>query len=346
MTDTAQPFVAAETDHDPIETGADAFKAFLGQGQPRDEQGRFAGQQEAAAEEEAEPEAVEAEGDAEPEEIEDEQEAAEEAQPMPPSWPEAEAEQWASLPPETQAFLAKREGEREAALTAKFQESANARKEALAEQQVAATNRQKYADLIETMSSVLQPMKPDPRAFGAGTGQYNREAYDLALAEYEQQAGVLAQLQEQRDALRQEAETEEARQFEAWKQSLEAEWAPKFVADVPELRDPSKAETAMRAIVDYGVRNGLPAETFDPENQGRITSPELHLLWKAMKFDELRSKGAQVQPKPKPASPAVKPGVSSTRSAQRNVQRVKAWDRLSSEGSVEAGAAVFKQLLR
>ena len=341
--DTAQPIAAAETD--PIaqlDDAAAAFKSVITgepDARPRDESGRFASAQ-PEEEPEAEGEAPEADVD-----DEDEQEAAEEAQPMPPSWPADQADQWASLPPETQAFLAEREGERERAVNAKFQEAANVRKETLAQQEAANASRTQYAEALETLMQLSAPQKPDPREYGLGTGQYDREAYDLAEYQYHQQAQLFAQLQEQRQFVARQAEQEAQQQFEAWKNEVESEWAPKFIADVPELTDPAKGEPIMRSIVDYAIRSGVPEDVFAEANQHRITSPELHMIWKAMQFDALKAKGT-TPAKPKPASPVVRPGVTSTRSSQKTVTRNRAMDRLAREGSVEAAADVFKQFMR
>jgi hypothetical protein len=343
--DTAQALAPAETD-DPnaqIQQAADAFKAFTtGEPveQPRNDRGQFAPVEELAEEEEEARELAETE----PEADEDEQEAAEPAQPMPPSWPADKADEWAQLPAETQGFLAEREAERERAVNAKFQESANARKAADAERAEAKAAREQLSSTLDVMLAAINPVEPDPRAYGAGTGHYNREAYDLAVVEWREQSGVFAQLKAQRDSIASEEAAEESKAFETWKAGVEAEFAPKLVADIPELVDPVKAEPLVRELVTYGIANGIPAELFAEERQHEITSPQLHLLWKAHQFDKLRASPPQA--KPKAAGPAVRPGVVSPRSAHKAAQRAKISERLVREGSVDAGAAMWKTVLK
>jgi hypothetical protein len=345
--DTAHPIAGAETDPNAqLASAADAFKAFTSGDpvRPRDEQGRFASQAEeptedlAEVEEGEEPELTEADD-------EDAQEAAEEpAQPMPPSWPADQAEHWNALPPETREYISAREGERERAVQAKFQEAAIARKEATLEAQEAANNRKQLIDAYQAVEALINPTPPDPRAFGAGTGQYNREAYDLAVLEYQEQLGIVQGLQAQRQALAEQAMADERNRWTAQKQEIETAYQPRLLADVPELRDPAKGETVIRSLIDYAVQAGIPADTFAPEEQDYITSAQLHILWKAQQYDALKTKAPA--PKPKQAGPVVRPGVSSPRSAQKVAQRSREFDRLTREGSIEAGAAVFKHFLK
>lgn len=342
--DTAHPVAGAETDPNAqLASAADAFKAFTSGEpieRPRDEHGRFARQdEEPEAQAEVEGEDPEAEA-----QNEDEQEAAEDtAQPMPPSWPADQAEHWNTLPPETREFIAAREGERERAVQAKFQEAAIARKEATLEAQEAANNRRQLLEAYQAVETLLNPVQPDPRDYGAGTGQYNREAYDLAVLQYQEQLGIVQGLRAQRQALAEQAIAEEKQAWTQQKQAIEAEYQPKFLADVPELTDPAKGEATIRGLVDYALKSGIPADVFDPEQQEYITSAQLHILWKAQQYDALKAKAPA--PKPKQASPVVRPGVSSPRSAQKSAQRSREFERLTREGSIEAGAAVFKHFL-
>lgn len=353
MTDTAQPEMAAETDA--LAQAADAFKAFTSE-QPvkaRDDQGRFASEQ--PVEEQAEPEELEAEAEAEAgdegEADDDGQETAEQAQPLPPSWPADKAEVWETLPADAQAFIAERDAEQLRATNAKLQESANVRKAAEAAQAEAIANRTQYAQAIEIVASALYAPEPDPRQYGAGTGQYDREGYDLALAKHRDSQSAITQLAEQYQAVKaQEAQEAEAaaqqrKQAEAaYMTQVETEYRPRLFADVPALNDPAKAPAVVNELLEYARSTGFGEHLFTPDNLATVTSPEIHMLWKAQQYDRL--KAAKAEPKPKLAGPAIRPGVSSPRSATRAAQGQKIMERLDREGSIAAGAAMFKHLLR
>lgn len=334
--DTAQPVTAAETDPNAaIAAAADAFKTYDSP-IPRDDAGRFS-TKEIETVDEPEPEDGEDEAIDDEGEIEEQEEAADEAQPepvaMPSSWSKEEAERWNALPPETQAFIAEREGQRDAAVNSKFQEAANVKKEA-------AKARDELAGQLDLIMSAINPVKPDPRAFGYGTQHYNREAYDIATAEYETQAQTLESLKSEREALAKQQADEEASAFQEWKQQHEAQFAPKLLSDVPELKDQAKAEATLREIISYAIAAGIPAENFAEDVQDQITSAQLHMVWKAKEYDRLKASG---KPVARQASPAVKPGVTSPRSATKAAAYRKASENLAKSGSIEAGAAIFKQ---
>lgn len=345
--DTAQPAMAAETDPNAqLAQAADAFKAFTTDTpiRPRDDQGRFASEEPEEQEETAEVVADEADyDDGEPEA----EEAAEEtAQPMPPSWPEDKAELWQTLPADTQAFIAERDAEQLRATNAKFQEAANVRKAHEAKVQEAAIKLDELSRHVALIENLYRTPQPDARAFGYGTPQYNEAAFIAAHQQWQQTENTLAQLQQQQGRLTEEQNKAQAEAFAEWKREHEAEYAPKFVADMPDLQDAAKAEPALRGLVDYAIKNGIPPELFAEDNQQNITSAQLHLIWKAQQFDNLRANKATSAPKPRQAGPVVKPGVSSPRSATKAARRQRDFDRLSREGSIDAGAAVFKHLLR
>lgn len=331
--DTAQPS-AAETDPNAaIAAAADAFKQFDNPA-PRDDAGRFAAKEiETVADDEPEGELEAADDEGE---IEGEDEAADEAQPqplpMPTSWSKEQAEHWDALPPETQAFVAEREGQRDAAINSKFQEAANVKKEA-------AKARDDLMGQLDLIISTITPVKPDPRAFGYGTQQYNQAAFEVAAADYQVQAETLEALRSERETLAHQTVQEENKAFQEWKQQHEAEWAPVLLTNVPELKDPAKAEPALRGIISYAVANGIPAETFAEDMQEQITSAQLNLVWKAMEYDRLKASG---KPVARQVSPALKPGVTSPRSATKAAAYKRDTDRLAKSGSIEAGAAIFK----
>ena len=342
MTGTALPRGAAGTDAvsdpDPIAAAAQAFKLSLGQIE--------AAQPEPGEEEEieAEAEAEEAEAEAESREAGGEdREAAEEAQPddlpLPKSWPSEHAETWKALPPEAQAIIAEREGQRDAAVNAKFQEAANLRKAHQAEIEAAQGNRQLYAEQAELVLSLVQPQQPPRSMLDPHSGDYDPNAYHYRKALCEDMQAFLNQ---HRTQLAEARAQEESARFNA----LNNATRESFLASVPDAADQAKAPAIIQALIDYAVSIGTPAETF----QAPTTALEWHVLWKAREYDRLQEAKARVRseprPEPKKARPAVRPSVTTPRSAIEHQQRGQAMDRLRQSGSVQDGAAALKQLLK
>jgi len=354
MDDTAQHIGAAETDPNIASAiAADAFKAFTSEQpveRPRDESGRFASQAEEEGTDTAEPlgevDEVDDEGS-------DDDDAADEAQQdvaeMPSSWGKDDAELWQSLPPEAQAKVIEREGERDRAVNQKFQEAANLRKEVQTELATANANRDAFASAIDDVLSLVTPQKPDPRQYGLGTGQYDRESYDLAVLQYEQSAQMVDSLKQQRQAIAAQQQQEYQRQEAEAYRMVEDEWRPKLTQLVPDVTDPAKSGKVLGDIVNYAVQSGIPAELFtDKDQAAKVTSAELLMAWKAMQFDRIKGaeKTVKSTPAPRPAAPVARPGVSVSRSATNARAVSKAHQRLASEGSIEAGAAVFRQIFK
>lgn len=356
--DTAQPTPAAETvtTGDPIKDAANAFKTFNPDAPDtperlRDDRGRFASAQEEIEAEE--PAAELAEGtEAESHEQEIEGEAPEEGQldpvDLPTSWPSEKAEMWGQLPPEAQEFIRQRDGEQAAAVNAKFQEAANVKRANEALIAEANTNRQKFADAAEAVLTAFQPRPaPSPTMLNPQSADYNPDAYHLEKAMHDQEVAYFGGLQQQLSELKAQHAQESAEAERQYVAQVEEKFRPALLKDVPELSDPAKQPGVLNQLIQYAVKNGIGEHVFtDPEIAGRITSPELHLAWKAMKYDEMMSAKAKVQPKAqKPAAPPVRPGVATPRSAIAAANMKKATDRLAASGSVEDGAAIWKHFI-
>lgn len=356
MTDTAQSLTGtAETDA--IAQAADAFKAFTTPvaERARAADGKFVSQAPAEPEEEIEttdegqPEAVE-ESEVEQE---DEAEAADEVQPepveMPSSWAKEDAEIWSALTPEAQARIREREGERDTAVNLKFQEAANIRKANEALIAEAQANREKFIKAADDVLALVALDRPTPQQFGAGTGNYDRESYDLAVSQYEQASQVVETVRQQREAALAQQQSEAEAVDKAAFDEVESQFRPKLLALVPELTDPQKAGQTIGEIARYAIDNGIPEHVFaDPRFAARVTSPELTMAWKAMQWDKQQAAKGRVQPvaQARPASPTVKPGVATSRTAIEHQKRQKNMERLDREGSVEAGAAFFKDVFK
>ena len=354
MTDTAQPVMAAENDPNvQLADAALAFRAFDNPSvtQPRDDTGKFASRDEQPDEtDEAETELEAAEEEAEEgedEALDDEaEEAAEPAQPLPPSWPADKAEVWDALPAPAKALIAERDAEQLRATNARFQEIANARKAVEAEARAEANaKRNELIQAYEAVEGLYKAPEPDPRAFGYGTQQFNEPAFRAAHLQWQQNEQALAQFSEQRTARQKEADEAAAADLQEWLTSHNAEVAPKFLELVPELADQAKAAPIFDSVFRYAQENGVEPGLFEPDNVKNIPLGHIQVFWKAMQYDKLRA--TESKPKPKPvAGPAVKPGVSSPRSAQKASRQQRSMDRLAREGTVEAGADVFKSFFK
>lgn len=359
MTDTPQPETAGETVVDPIAAAADAFKTYSPDApetpeRPRGPDGKFISPAATEAEDEIEAE-DEGQPEAEAESHEDEEEAdeaADEAQPeavdLPPSWPSELAETWNSLPPETQEFISKREGEREAAVNAKFQEAANLRKAHEAEISEAQANRQRFAEAADFVLGLVQPQKPSATMLNPNSSDYNPDAYHLAMAQYQEQAELIGALAQQRQQVAQQEQEKAAGEAAQFRAQIEEKFGPLLVQDVPDIANPEKQAAVVNDIARYAIDNGVPAEVFtDPERAKTITSADLRIAWKAMQYDKMQKAKANVKPKAaKPAAPVVRPGVATPKSAVENAQRKRVFERLDRDGSIEAGAAAFKLLTK
>jgi len=358
MDDTAQP-QAAETEplsrQEAMDAAASAIKVHLGQEEPRprDEKGRFASQE---TEETEEIEADEGEAQAEPEEAEydeeaeGEEEAAEEAQPdepqMPSSWSKDDAQLWEALPPEVQGKIAEREGQRDAAVNQKFQESANARKAAEAAFVQAQTVRSNYTQALEAAISLIQPQWPSPSMLDIDSDDYDPDAYHLQRAKAEHNQGQVQQLLAQRQQVAAQAQAESAQQEQLAATAINQVSLPSFEAAYPEIKDRAKAEPFLAGLIEFAMGAGAPPEFF----HGPITAVEWHLIADAKKWRDSQAalKKVKSEPKPEPRKhqPALRPGVATSRSAVRTAQRNKAVSRHDREHSIDSGAAVIKSLMK
>ena len=354
MSDTAQ----AEMPADPnvaLQTAANAFKNFdKPEPAASDETEEFTEEEIQADDEEFIDDNVDGELEAgeidegevgeveapETDEVTDQPDAA----PMPTSWGKEDSVVWTALPPEAQALVAEREGQRDTAVNQKFQEAANIRKNN--EQLIgdATANRDRFLQLTQEVEQLVQPVKPNPASYGAGSGNYDRESYDLALAQFEAQTEFVHQVREEATLARNAANDEQSREQKEWMANHQAEYGPRFVAEMPDIADSNKAAPAMRSLVDYALKSGVPEDTFAPDNQQNVTAAELTILAKAMKYDKLvAGKG---KPAPKKAGPAIKPGVTSPRSAINKTAFQRKSARLAKSGSIEDGAAIFKDFFK
>lgn len=357
--DTAQP-QAAETEplskNDALENAADAFKVALGQEEPkerpRNEKGQFASTEIEGEEIDTD----EGEADAEPEavandaETDEGEEADEESQPnaldMPVSWTKEDKELWDALPPEAQSRIAEREGQREAAVNQKFQESANARKAAEAAFMQAQAVRSQYTQALDAAIAMFQPEWPSPSMLDVNSDDYDPDAYHLQRATAESNQQQVQQLLAQRQQIAAQEQAESSQQEQLAATAINQATLPTFEAAYPEIKDRAKAEPFLAGLMQFAMDAGAPPEFF----HGPITALEWHLIADAKQWRDSQSalKKVRTEPKPEPRKPqpALRPGVATSKGTVQNVQMQKARERLSRTGSVEDGAAIWKLALK
>jgi hypothetical protein len=187
--------------------------------------------------------------------------------------------------------------------------------------------------------SLALPSMPPRSMLDINSSDYDPDAYHYQKALHEDTKAYLDQHATQRQQI---AAQEEMQRFNA----LNNATRDGFIQSVPDVADQAKAPAIFKDLMEYAVTLGAPAETFATPT----TALEWHVLWKAREYDRLQKAKAKVQSEPKPEprkpQPAVRPGVTTPRSAIEQKNRGQAMDRLRQEGTVEAGAAALKHLLK
>ena len=346
MTDTAQPPAAAEpeaTPEDPAILAAEAFKVHLGQAPSLQSETGISDLRDRVDEE---IDGVGDEVDLEEADATDKTGDAEAPDVAPPSsWPADKAELWASLPPDAQAVIVARDGEREAAASAKVREAAELKSAGEAAAREAQASRQRHAEALDQVLGLIRPQWPSPAMLDKGSAAYDPDGYHLRRAQCEAQQALVAQLSERRRAVAAEARVEEERAETARFQAINNASRDAFIKLVPDVAVAEKAPAIFAGLMDYAVSQGAPPDLF----QTPTTALEWAVLWKAKEYDRLQAAKARVgtDPAPAPRRPtaAIRPGVATTRSAASASRRSQDLSRLASEGSVEAGAAMWKHFL-
>ena len=99
-----------------------------------------------------------------------------------------------------------------------------------------------------------------------------------------------------------------------------------------------------KALHEYGLNNGIPAEKLIP---AYFTDPTATLLlWKAQQWDRLQGSKPSVTNKASNAPPVIKPGSNAVQKAVASSNYQKARERLRKSGSVEDAAALLLRRMK
>lgn len=248
----------------------------------------------------------------------------------PPSWPQDEAERFRQLPAETQAYLAKRESEREAAVTAKANDYAQAAQRVQAQEQ-------QYGALLAQTAETLHALTADEFA---GI-DWDRLAQENP-GEYVAMQHRWTTRQQQLAAVRQEHERigqiQQARTQQAVRHYM-ADQRAKLVEADPLFRDPATARAESTRIKEF-----LSSAGFSPHEIGGLTDHRhVLLVKKAMAYDAAQKARSEKTAKAVPPVQAVqKPGIPAGKAGQAKAQREALFTRLERTGDLSVAAALLR----
>lgn len=248
----------------------------------------------------------------------------------PASWPKEEAERFKQLPPETQAYLAKRESERDTFVSQKANEYA------LATQRTQAQEQQ-YGALLAHAAESLQALTADEFA-GIDWDRLAREHpgdYVAMQHRWNLRQQQLAAVQQERERV---VQIQQARTQQAVK-SYVADQRAKLLAAIPEFRDPAKAKAESARIKDFLTSAGFSAQ----EVGGLTDHRHVLLVRKAMAYDAAQKAKAEKTAKAvPPVKPVQKPGVPAGKAGQAKSQRDALFTKLERTGDLSIAAALLR----
>lgn len=281
-------------------------------------------------EEEEEEEVTAEEGEeASEEEAEAEEGEEEETSPAidpPVSWSKEDKELFASLPPEAQAVVARREAERDKFVNQKAQEAAQTRQTVEQEaRQIVSQLHQTQAEKLQALAAMVMPQEPDQRLLYTGNPD-DVLTYHRQEAAYRSTAAQQRQLQQQIEQARAEAQRvdEEALNAEA---RADAQYLQQ---QLPEWFDPSEGPKLRQELQSIGAELG-----YSPEQMAQARSVDVLGLrkaaeWKAKadKLDALNRSKMEAVRAAKGLPKVVKPGAKPSRAQASAGARDAAWQRV------------------
>lgn len=242
--------------------------------------------------------------------------------PPPVSWSKDDAATWAALTPEARAVVAKREADRDRAVSLAMQEKAAALKEL---NEISAELQEWAPKALQIFQDRWQGATPE---WWAQLAQQDPQQYWTLKAQFDAEREQAGKLQ-----------AEAARTQEASHRAFLAEEAKKLAEVAPELVDPKMGEARRKAVAEFLVQNGIEPDALSYASAAELKIASLAL--DGMKWREAQAKArakASEAPKqqPAPTRPArpIAPATSGIPSKGRELQGLEA--RLTKTGSLDA----------
>lgn len=262
---------------------------------------------------------------------------------MPVSWAKEDAEAWKALPAETQAVIARREGERDKYVREAGRKAAETRHTVENEARtIIAHQAQQHAAMLEAYSRQFTPQAPDQSLLYTGnpddvlTYQRQDAAYRAGTAQQQQLQQEVARTQQQAQAAQEQAQQAEL-----------AVDAQRLKEQLPEWFDPSAGPKLQASLQSIGAELGFTAEQMAQAGSTDILALKMAAEWKAKadKLDALMSKRMEAVRAAKGLPKMARPGVTQGKGAQIASGAARREQALESFANTRSGAAAAALLL-
>ena len=215
----------------------------------------------------------------------------------------------------------------EQAAQKRMQEAASERKQAEAERQVIAQQREQYEQALNVLSQQLTVQEP--------TQEYWEKLYAEDPLEYVKQRDAvrdrkenLAKVQQEQMRVQQERQQE---MMQAHQQHL-AQEQQRLLERIPEWRDEEVATREKQQVIQYAQRIGFTEQELQTASDSRA----IETLRKAYLYDELMAKAPAAQKKVRKAPKVTKSGKPTSKVDSTTKRKKQAFDRLRKSGSKDA----------
>jgi len=265
----------------------------------------------------------------------------------PRSWTKEQKERWASLPRETQEYVAQRETEREREIRRGQNEAAESKKSLETEKAAVAKARQEYEAALPLLLQSLQTVSAGEFADIKTVEDVQKLANEdwPKYIRWDAHQKRLAAVQQEIRA-GQERQTAEYRK--QWSDFAEAQDA-EFIKQAPEFADKAKAaklrDAAIEVLQDRGFTERELAELYNGEKTLSLRDHRIQLLiLDGVKYRESQNAIAAAAKKAKVAAvpPVVRPGVAGSHASSDETRIKTLADRLDTTGSAKDAAALLR----
>lgn len=260
----------------------------------------------------------------------------------PRSWTKEAKERWASLPRDTQEYLAEREQERDREVRRSQNEAAEKLKGLTAKEQAVEQARQQYEAALPILAQNLQASMSSEFSDIKTMADVQKMANEdwPRYARWDAQQKQLAAVQQEHQASEQRQAAERNAKFAEFAKSQDALLTEK----VPELADKDKAEklqkSALAVLHDAGFTDQELGQSWNGEGSLNLRDHRWQMVViKAAKYDAAQHAVAEkttAAKAAKPLPPVQRPGVAQPKGAQREATIQALTQRLDKSSGINA----------